>query len=235
MQNKSESDERGDTLIEVLIALVILAIAGVALLTAFATAITASSEHRHLATLDSSVRAASDQAISQVQQAENNAFGPSNCTNNPLGTSYTPTWSLSGSFTVTSYAVTYWNGSSFVPASALTNCTGYEPQLWTITIGSGGYKHHGQHGHLRPPAPTGQRRLHPVSTGLLGAHLSGHGEHQRLGQPTANRGRRGQHGNIVYSERLLRDVDRIGWSRDPLKQLLRRRERGHHLVQRLQL
>ena len=75
-------DERGDTLIEVLLAIVILGIAGVALLTAFATAITASSEHRHLATLDSSVRGASDQVIAQVQQAGNNAFGPSNCTNN---------------------------------------------------------------------------------------------------------------------------------------------------------
>ena len=138
VQRECGSNERGDTLIEVLLALVILGLAGVALLTAFATAITASSEHRNLATLDASVRAASDQVISQVQQGGNNAFGPSNCTNNH-GTSYSPTWSLSGSFTVTSYAVTYWNGSSFVAASALTSCTGYEPQLWTVTIGSGSY------------------------------------------------------------------------------------------------
>ncbi|HVA10504.1 MAG TPA: type II secretion system protein, partial [Acidimicrobiales bacterium] len=134
---ESNPDERGDTLIEVLLAIVILGIAGVALLTAFATAITASSQHRQIASLDASVRAASDQVIAQVQQAGNNAFGPANCTNNPLGTSYKPTWNLTGTFTVTSYVVTYWNGSSFVPPASLTNCKGYEPQLWTITIGSG--------------------------------------------------------------------------------------------------
>ena len=51
--------ERGDTLVEVLLAIVILGLAGVALLTAFATSITASAQHRNLATLDASVRAAS--------------------------------------------------------------------------------------------------------------------------------------------------------------------------------
>ena len=102
---QSGHDERGDTLIEVLLAIVILGIAGVALLTAFATAITASAAHRNLATLDASARGASDQVISQVQQSANNAFGPSNCTNTPPGTSFTPTWSLSGKFTVTSYTV----------------------------------------------------------------------------------------------------------------------------------
>ena len=78
--------------------------------------------------------------ISQVQQSANNAFGPSNCTNTPPGTSFTPTWSLSGKFTVTSYTVLYWNGSTFVSAASLgASCTGYEPQQWTITIGSGSY------------------------------------------------------------------------------------------------
>jgi len=110
-RSKPDLDERGDTLIEVLIALVVLGIAAVALLTAFATAITASSAHRHLATLDSSVRAASDQVIAQVPGgSQQRPSGPSNCTHG--GTSFTPMWSLSGTFTVTSHTVTYWNGSS---------------------------------------------------------------------------------------------------------------------------
>ena len=117
----------------------ILGIAAAALLTAFATAITASSQHRHLATLDASVRTASDQVISQVQQSGSNAFGPSNCIGNQ-GTTFTPKWYLPGTFTVTTHTVTYWNGSSFVSAASLgSTCTGYEPQLWTITIASGSY------------------------------------------------------------------------------------------------
>ena len=123
MQNRA-SHERGDTLIEVLLALIILGITGVALLTAFATAITASSEHRNLATLDSSVRAASDQVISQVQQSGNNAFGPSNCTNNPgdeLHTDLEPDRIIHRQPITPSHTGT---GRSFVSAPALTNVQG---------------------------------------------------------------------------------------------------------------
>ena len=66
--------EEGDSLVEALIALVVLALAVLALLFGFATSITASGEHRHLATLYLSVRTAADQAISQVQQQKNAAF-----------------------------------------------------------------------------------------------------------------------------------------------------------------
>ena len=135
--DESRTSERGDTLIEVLLAIVILGIAGVALLTGFATSITASASHRSLATLDASVRAASNQAISQVQQS--NVFGPNTCTNaaaNPTtNTSFSPMWSLAGSFTVTSYNAQYWSGTAF--SSSCTNP--YGPQLWTMTIASGRY------------------------------------------------------------------------------------------------
>ena len=62
------SSERGDTLVEVLLAMVILGIAGVALLAGFATSIAASAEHRNLASLDSSTRIAANEAIADVQQ-----------------------------------------------------------------------------------------------------------------------------------------------------------------------
>ena len=60
--------ENGDTLIEVLLAIVVLGIAAVALLSAFATSIGASAEHRNISALDSSTRLAANEAIAQVQQ-----------------------------------------------------------------------------------------------------------------------------------------------------------------------
>ncbi len=142
LPDQSRWTDRGDTLIEVLLALVILGIAGVALLTGFATSITASGTHKNLATLDTSVRAASNQVIAQVQQSKNNVFGPNTCTgaaaNPTTNTSFSPTWNLSGSFTVTSYNVQYWNGTAFVGGPG--SCTNpYGPQLWVMNIASHGY------------------------------------------------------------------------------------------------
>lgn len=128
---KGEGHERGDTLVEVLLALVVLGLAGMALLLGFATSITSSAEHRHLATLDASVRAASDEVIAQVQDATDNAFGPTACSS-----PYHPTWTLSGSVHVTSYSVWYWNGSNFASGNA---CTNYGPQQWTMNLSDGSY------------------------------------------------------------------------------------------------
>ena len=117
--------EDGDTLIEVLLSVVVLGIAAVALLTGFATAITASAEHRNLASLDSSTRIAANEAIADVQQqAQNPANNPFLCAN-----TFTPTFTnLTGSFTVTS-TVLYWNGSGWGSA-----CTNYAPQQYTLTV-----------------------------------------------------------------------------------------------------
>ena len=68
--------EDGDTLIEVLLAIVVLGLASVALLMAFATSISASAEHRSLTTFDTVLRTASEEAISQIQnQQPNSLFG----------------------------------------------------------------------------------------------------------------------------------------------------------------
>ena len=63
--------EAGDTLVELLIAMVVLAIASVAILVAFATSISGSSEHRALASLDTALRSAYQDATSQIQYAAN--------------------------------------------------------------------------------------------------------------------------------------------------------------------
>ena len=196
---KRRSSERGDTLVEVLLAIGILGIAGVALLIGFATSITASSQHRQIATLDASVRAASDQVISQVQQAGNNAFGPSNCTS---GTSYHPTWSLTGSFTVTTYTVQYWNGptSTFGSIGSLTRCTGYEPQLWTMTIASGNYSTTVSTVIYDPQAPPVNGGSTPAKLVFLQPTSPGTGTINAAVSPQPIVAVEDTNGNIVYSD-----------------------------------
>ena len=62
-----ERSERGDTLIEVLLAVVVLGFAAVALLIAFSTSISASAEHRRLATANILLGSVSQQAIAEVE------------------------------------------------------------------------------------------------------------------------------------------------------------------------
>ncbi len=60
--------EAGDTLVEILIALTIVGIAATAILLAFATAISGSGNHRNEVTLDTMLRAASEEATGLIQQ-----------------------------------------------------------------------------------------------------------------------------------------------------------------------
>lgn len=215
--------ERGDTLIEVLLAVVVLGIAGVALLTAFATAITASSQHRHLATLDASVRAASDQVISQVQQAENNVFGS-------CPTTFVPNWQLSGSFTVTSHSVWYWNGSNFASGNP---CTNYGPQLWTMTIGSGTYSTSVSTVIYDPQAPLVSGGSTPSKLVFLQPQGTGTGTVNAEVTPQPIVAVEDTNGNIVYSDAVLGDAD-LGRGPSGLE-LLGRRKRGCHHIRWLQL
>ncbi len=133
------SSEQGDTLVEVLCALVVVAIAGVALLAGFATSITASAQHRHLASLDSSMRFATNTAIADVQQGvqqfSSGAKDPFSCPS-----TFTPQFpSLAGSFQVT-YTVGWWNGTNFQGPSPTyqgpNTCIPGAPQEYTLTVTS---------------------------------------------------------------------------------------------------
>ncbi len=68
------SPQSGETLLEVLIALVIIGISSVALLGGLVTTITSSSDHRSLATLDTLLRNFAESAKSEIQQQSNPAF-----------------------------------------------------------------------------------------------------------------------------------------------------------------
>ena len=129
-ETQERSSERGDTLMEVLIALTILGIAGVALLAGFATAITSSAEHRSLASLDSSTRLAANQAIADLQLQAQNA------SNNPFACSgFTPSLGSPG-FAVAATPA-YWNGTGWQQSP----CVPYAPQQYTLVVSSTGTGH----------------------------------------------------------------------------------------------
>jgi type II secretory pathway pseudopilin PulG len=132
--NEDGRSESGDTLVEVLIALVVLGIAGLAMVVAFTMSISASVEHRSLATFDTVLRSASNQAISEIQQESSTLFA--NC-----GGASLVTFNLPSTYSAHITGVQYWNGSAFVPSTGpafTSSCTANSPELITITVTSGG-------------------------------------------------------------------------------------------------
>ena len=129
-KSDTRSSEAGDTLVEVLFAIVILGITGIALLTALAPLSRRPLSTEHLAAQDAALRAATDEVLAQIQDSADNAFG--------CPTPYTPTFTnLAGSFRCRTAAPTvqYWNGSGWS-----TMCTvATNPQQWTITLTSKSY------------------------------------------------------------------------------------------------
>ncbi|HUZ41829.1 MAG TPA: type II secretion system protein, partial [Acidimicrobiales bacterium] len=105
-RDNARFSEEGDTLIEVLIAIVILGMASVALLVSFATSITASGTYRDVATLDTVLRSASEEVITQIQQQPAALF-------ESCGGAADVTFSLPTGYTAAITSVSYWNGAAF--------------------------------------------------------------------------------------------------------------------------
>ncbi len=139
--------EAGDTMVEVLLAIVILGIASVAILLAFATTISGSAEHRSLTTVDTVLRTAAEQSISLVQQQSSTDWGK--CPASPYA--WLPTSvNLPTGYTEQVTGVSYWNTTTTPPSfvsSTSTNpvaCTAStlispqvnSPVLITITVTS---------------------------------------------------------------------------------------------------
>jgi type II secretory pathway pseudopilin PulG len=131
-----ERSEAGDTLVEVLIAMVVLGIAAVAMLLAFGTSISGSSEHTSLTTFDTVLRTASEEATALTQGVDASSVF-SNCN---AATLITPaSFSIPSAYSAKLTGVQYWsNATSSFPGSAnLSNaCTPSVPQLLTITVTS---------------------------------------------------------------------------------------------------
>lgn len=121
---RSGRGDTGDTLIEILIALVVLALASVSILTAFTTAIWGASDYRTIATVDTVVKTAAEEAITQLQEqstaqwAQCPGAAQVSFTKPALPTGYTAT-----------IAPQYWNGSSFQ-----ATCIADSAELDTISV-----------------------------------------------------------------------------------------------------
>ena len=112
-----------------------LGIGSLALMLAFNTSIWGSSDYKNVASMDTVLRSASEEATAQIQQEEVQAGGWSCATGAPaLATNEGVTFSLPTGYTaqIPLSTVEYWNGTSFAP-ECLTNA----PQLALITVTSG--------------------------------------------------------------------------------------------------
>ncbi len=110
--------ERGDTLIEVLVALLVLGLTALALIIAFSTSISASQRHRDIATANIVLGTASQQALSQVEQNPNffgcQAPGVTDTAYVQNNVTLTVAPNYDG-YTAKIDSVQYWNGSTFQP------------------------------------------------------------------------------------------------------------------------
>jgi type II secretory pathway pseudopilin PulG len=149
-------DDSGDTLVEILIALLVVAVTATALLAAFATSITASGEQRGLATIDTVMKNYVESAIFQIQNqpysAANNTFpifaGCGTASKDYYttgiqqgqGSNGVVLYTIPSGYTAQITAVQFWDTAQSPPSwqdiSACTpaSSTSLNPQLLTATV-----------------------------------------------------------------------------------------------------
>ena len=133
--------ERGDTLIEILFAVVIISICVAALMGALITAISSSGEHRGLAVDETLLKSYAEASKQQIEVSQTVAFVP--CTTS-YAISYSPPSQFS-QYTVVQKSVAWWNTST--KSFSTTTCNNVKPdkgiQLITVTASApasiGGY------------------------------------------------------------------------------------------------
>ena len=124
--------EAGDTLVEVLIAIVVLGVAAVAMLVAFGTAFTASQEHRNITSVQTAQKTVTQQIVAQLE----NAGLYSSCA--PVATYQTGSnavtfTNLPAHYSAQVTGVSYWTASYAFSASQAA-CVANGPQLITATV-----------------------------------------------------------------------------------------------------
>jgi type II secretory pathway pseudopilin PulG len=130
---RMDRSERGDTMVEILLSLIVLGLTSVALLIGFSTTISASAEHRQLASANLAINDYSQQVTAGIE-ADSTLF---TCP----GTAYTPA-SIMTELGITSTApyspiitsIQYWN-----PASEqwVNGCVANTSELITVSVSSG--------------------------------------------------------------------------------------------------
>jgi type II secretory pathway pseudopilin PulG len=121
------ADERGETLVELLVAMVIMSTAVIAVVGAIAVSIRMSDLHRKQAVAGAAVRS--------YAEALQNAVAGSPTAYTACATTYSPTFSAPTGYTLLSPTVTYWNGSAFV-GSGCTSANDSGVQKVTVGVKS---------------------------------------------------------------------------------------------------
>jgi type II secretory pathway pseudopilin PulG len=130
---RSRRSESGDTLIEVLLAIVILGLASVSILLAFATTISGSAEHRSLTTMDTVLRTAAEDALTLSQQGTTAQF--ETCPTSDVPTSL-PANSLPTGYGAQISQPQYWSSTASNFTGSCVAGTTNSPQLVQITVTS---------------------------------------------------------------------------------------------------
>ncbi len=131
-RSSASFDDRGDTLIEVLITLIVLSVSGLALLTAFTATITGSAQHRSLAANDVVLRTVAESAFSAIQQQQSPEYQP--CATTATYSSAN-NYGAPSSYTVTIESVQYpVSGGGWTAAIPSDCATIASPQLITVQV-----------------------------------------------------------------------------------------------------
>ncbi len=129
---RGRKEDRGDTLIEVLLSLVILGLAALAMIVAFGTSLTASGQHRSLTTAETYAKTVANHVVSSVQAVGSNFL----CTSPPTALTYTSLTSavtLPAGYSATVTGLQYWNAKT---SSWGATCVANAPQLITLSVTS---------------------------------------------------------------------------------------------------
>jgi trimeric autotransporter adhesin len=132
VRSRSSRSEAGDTLIEVLCAVIVLGIASVAILFAFSTSIFGSSEYKGIANADTALRTAAEDFTSYLQQLPASSWAV--CGGIQTGNSYSSVaTNLPAGFTLQSVTATYWDGQTWT-----STCEPNQAEFVTITLAGNG-------------------------------------------------------------------------------------------------
>jgi type II secretory pathway pseudopilin PulG len=131
--------DRGDTLIEILMTLVVLSITVVSLLLAFSTSIAASAEHRNLAVSDNVLRSVSESVFAQFQLVTN----PANTGCPGDSGQFKSALAVPAPYDTKGYQATltvaYWTSNALAPFDPSAACVAGYPQQLTVSVtGPGG-------------------------------------------------------------------------------------------------
>src|ERR1019366_2711762 len=138
-ERESRRGDCGDTLIEVLIALVILSITVVSLLVAFSTAFSSSATHRNLAVTDTVLRSVAEQVYSSFQQTSTPTFvacptASPTYYNGALSVALVTPSPYTSSYSASITSVNYWSGSNFSLTTTTCASGTTVPQQLTIQV-----------------------------------------------------------------------------------------------------